>query len=332
MQLRRTAGLSVAALSVAGLVTGPASPASAIVGGALAPQAPAGIGSLQHDHHGDPNWATCSAHALGDDGRGMTDLIVSNAHCGTVEPTTPQIQRMSPQGRRAAWALRSAGDHDGLQPAPADPASYAGAGLRSVPVDPATYHFVGGSVDRFHGVSVGIKQFLIPTGWAWGEPDAQGRQWDIMLAQLEHPIPVRGALIAPVVPWLPVRELGWGQDTPDPSSWHGPLRATLKQTDVPVVPDSDCADAGIGTDEVCLGVAPDNGGTCAGDSGGGGVQRYGRVWLLVATASRGPAPHCGTVNVYTETWPYLPWITTQIAQVEPRTRVAASRAELRAAS
>jgi hypothetical protein len=332
LHFRRTAGLAFTALSVAGLLAGLAGPASAIVGGTDAPRPLAGIGSLQYDHNGYKDWGTCSAHALGDNGHGETDLIVTAAHCGTVEPTSAEVLRMSPQNQRAQWAFRSAVEHDGPLPTPANPASYAGEGLKSVPVDPSTYRFVGGNVNRFQGISVGIKRLMIPKDWAWGEPDAEGHIWDIMVAQLQHPIPARGAMIAPVAPWRPVIELGWGKETPLPESWHGPLRALLKQTSVPVVPKQDCAGAGIGTSEVCLGVAPDRGGACVGDSGGGGVQQYGALSLLVATASRGPEQHCGTVNVYTEVWPYLPWIMKQVAQASPDTRVAATQADVGHAS
>ncbi|MEV6832081.1 hypothetical protein [Amycolatopsis sp. NPDC051102] len=318
--------LITAALMMAGLVAGAAAPASAIVGGTYAPQTYAGIGSLQFDHNGYKDWGFCSAHAFGNDGHGDTKFIVLNSHCGTVPPPQEQVQAMSRQGKVNAAKFRAWAENAGLADAPADPASRAGDGLKSTPVDPASYRFVYGNVNRFEGQSVGIKRFIPPKDWNWGEPDSQGYIWDVMVAELAHPIHVQGALVAPVLPWLPVRELGWGMTNPDPASWIGPngrlpLGPLLKQTDVRVTSKQQCAGAGIGTAEVCLGIAPDGGGTCAGDSSGGGVQRLGRVWVLVATASRGPEERCGTVNVYTEIWPYLGWIVKTMHTLAPDTRV-----------
>ncbi|SFW13710.1 trypsin-like serine protease [Amycolatopsis australiensis] len=303
------------------LVAGAAAPASAIVGGTNAPQTYAGIGSLQLDHNGHKDWGACSAHAFGTNGHGDTKFIALNAHCGTVMPPEAQVQAMSLQGKANFAQFRSWVENAGLADAPADPASHAGEGLKSTPVDPASYRFVYGNVNRFEGQSVGIKRFIPPKDWNWGEPDSQGRVWDVMVAELAHPIHVEGALVAPVLPWLPVRELGWGMTNPDPATWTGPIGPLLKQTDVRVTAKQQCAGAGIGAAEVCLGVAPDGGGTCAGDSGGGGVQRLGRIWVLVATASRGPEQRCGTANVYTEIWPYLGWIVKTMHTVAPDIRV-----------
>ncbi len=322
MTFRRTVvRIITAVLMLAGLLAGAAAPASAIVGGTNAPQTYAGIGSLQYDHNGDKNWGTCSAHALGTDSHGNTRFIVSNSHCGTVPPPQAQVQAMSPQGKANAAKFRSLAVTAGLADAPADPASHAGEGLKSTPVDPASYHFVYGNVNRFAGAAVGIKRFIIPKNWNWGEPDSEGRIWDVMVAELVHPIHVQSALIAPVLPWLPVRELGWGMTNPDPSTWTGPIGPLLKQTDVHVVDKQQCAGAGIGTAEVCLGIAHDGGGMCVGDSGGGGVQQLGRIWVLVATASRGPEEPCGTVNVYTEIRPYLGWIVQKVHAAAPDLRV-----------
>jgi hypothetical protein len=159
----------------------------------------------------------------------------------------------------------------------------------------------------------------------------KGWIWDIALLKLEHPVHYRGATIAPVLPWLSELALGWGMTDPDPATWTHPLGAQLRRNTVPVVANRECAGAGIGKAEVCLGVARDSGGACAGDSGGGGAQRWGNRWVLTATTSRGPQPYCGTPNVYTQLWPYRAWLVQTARSLNASARIdVASVDEVRA--
>lgn len=325
MRFRRLGGL-VAALVSAGLLADLAAPAVAIVGGTNATSVKAGEGTFEYvaPHKGYDHWATCTAHALGSDEDGETDLLITAAQCVTVVPGQPQAKSAEDSARFAAF--RHAAERRGPGTAAPDAARSALEGSASTPENPAAFRYVYGSTNRFTGKSVGIKKWIIPKDWNWGVPDAQGRIWDIALVQLQHPIRVEGAVVAPLLLWKPVTELGWGSTDPRPETWTGPLGPWLRQNTVHVTSRAECAGAGIGTNETCLGVAADGGGTCRGDAGGGGLEKWGGRWVLTAIASRGPAPHCGTPNVYTEIWPYGRWIIHQIHDLEPQLRVEATRA------
>ncbi|MEV5721751.1 trypsin-like serine protease [Amycolatopsis mediterranei] len=302
MRLRRTSRAVIAGqLATAGLVGVAVTPAAAIVGGSAAEAPDAGIGSLQVEANGVPDWGFCSAHLVGNGRAGETDLALTNAHCVTDPPPEAQVEVQGP----IAQVTTQAGYFRTL----AVPLREAAAGT-------TPYTFVVGSADRFAREHVGVAAVAASERWAWGTPDpgvvdpkTKGWIWDIAVLKLAHPVHYRGALIAPVLPWLSERALGWGMTNPDPATWgHHPLGAQLHRNDVPVVPAQQCADAGIGKAEVCLGVARDGGGACAGDSGGGGLQRWGTRWVLTATTSRGPQLYCCTVNVYTQVWPYRAWL------------------------
>uniref|UniRef100_UPI003F495F1C hypothetical protein n=1 Tax=Amycolatopsis sp. CA-096443 TaxID=3239919 RepID=UPI003F495F1C len=325
LRLRRTLEIAASLAAAAGLAVGLSAPADAIVGGHRSTENLGGIGVMVHPDKGHEDWASCAAQPFGINENGETDLLVTAGQCVTVQPPAGQVRAMTPEGRKNFAAFRKATGRAGAAAAATGPSGRSGTGLQSTPEDPAQWKWVYGSVNRFVGTPVGVKRWIIPPAWAWGQPDARGDVWDLALIQLQHPVPVRGALIAPVLPWLPVTELGWGKDNPDPASWKNlPLGPWLRQNDVRVTAHADCAAAGIGHDEVCLGVAPDRGGTCLGDAGGLGLQRLGDVQLLTAIASRGVAAGCGTVNVYTRVWSHAAWILDQVRALEPRTRVAAA--------
>ncbi|WP_336159895.1 trypsin-like serine protease [Amycolatopsis sp. VC5-11] len=310
----------------AALLVSLAAPAEAIVGGTTATAIKAGEGTFEYvnPHNGYQHWATCTAHALGSDENGQTDLLITAAQCVTVMPgQQPQAKSAADTARFAA--LRHTAVRPGSGTAAPDLARSALEGSASTPEDPASFRYVYGSTNRFTGKSVGIKKWIIPKDWNWGVPDAQGRIWDIALVQLQHPIKIRGAVVAPLWPGE-ITELGWGHTDPRPETWTGPLGPWLHQTAVHTVSRSQCAAGGIGTNEACLGVAANGGGTCKGDAGGGGVRRWGTQWVLTAIASRGIENHCGTANIYTEIWPYGRWIIHQIHDLEPQLRVEATRA------
>lgn len=324
LRLRRTSRAAIAGLlALGGLAGGAVTPAAAIVGGTAAEAPYAGIGSLQVEANGVPDWGRCSAHLIGNGRVGETDLAVTNAHCVTDPGPQAQAEIQSPtaQVKTQAGYFRS------------QAALYRKAAPGTTP-----FTFVVGSTDRFAGEHVRVAAVGTPDRWAWGTPDpgvvdkkTTGWIWDIALLKLDHPVRYRGATIAPVLPGLSELALGWGMTDPDPATWTHPLGAQLHRNTVPVVADLECAGAGIGKAEVCLGVARDGGGACAGDSGGGGLQRWGNRWVLTATTSRGPQPHCGTPNVYTRLWPYRAWLVQTARSLNTSARIdVASVDEVRA--
>jgi hypothetical protein len=314
LRLRRTSRAAIAGLlALAGLAGVAVTPAAAIIGGSAAEAPYAGIGSLQVEANGVPDWGLCSAHLLGNGRDGETDLAVTNAHCVTAPPPEAQVEVQGPtvQIKTQAGYFRSL----------AVPARKAAPGITS-------YTFVVGSTDRFAGEHVRVTAVGAPDRWAWGTPDpgvvdkkTKGWIWDIALLKLEHPVHYRGATIAPVLPWLSELAAGWGMTDPNPATWTHPLGAQLNRNTVPVVANQECAGAGIGKAEVCLGVARDGGGACAGDSGGGGAQRWGNRWMLTATTSRGPQLYCGTPNVYTRLWDYRTWLVQTARWLDTSARI-----------
>lgn len=326
MRFRRTLRFAAALAATVSLAGGLAEPAAAVVGGAPAQTTRAGIGSLQQPRDGHPDWGTCSAHALALDGSGWTDLLVTAAQCVTVMPgaQSPQVRAMTDDGRARYAQYRRAAEDTGTATAATGRADRPAAGLHSTPEDPSSYRFVFGSVDRFRGEKAAVARFLIPKDWAWGQKDARGNVWDLALAQLAHPIRIRGAILAPVLPG-PATVQGWGRDNPDPATWHGPLGPWLRQSaDMRVTDPKTCADAGIGADELCLGPGTDRGGPCQGDAGSGAVQHLAGLDLVTMLVSRGPAPHCGTANVFTSVQAHGRWILDQIRALEPHARIAAA--------
>jgi hypothetical protein len=207
-----------------------------IVGGDPAPIAYAGAGSLQLRDHDDPNWHTCGLTLIAQDQNAALEAI--NAHCVSDPPSQAQVAQMSPVGKANLAAFRADVRDTGID--------------RS---DPAIYHARFGSTDRLHdGTVTTLKAILVPPDWKWGEPDKDGRIWDIALV-LSGPIPgVAPARIATPQLWQSAREIGWGVTTPDPSTWSGPAPAQLSRLDVPLLRNSKCAAAGIGVGELCAGV------------------------------------------------------------------------------
>ncbi|SFQ29232.1 trypsin-like serine protease [Amycolatopsis rubida] len=333
--MRRTAGTVLAVLAFVVALLAAAAPAGAIVGGVRADAPRAGIGSWQYFRDGHPDWGTCSAHALRTDEDGLTDLLVTGSQCVTVMPgpQSQQVRSMTDEGKARYAQFRAAAEKAGRTAASPERADRPAPGLQSTPEDPATFRFVFNSANRFQGERVGVKRFLVPKEWDWGEKDKRGYVWDLSLVQLEHPIRVKGAIVAPVLDWKTVTTQGWGRDTADPGTWKGPLGPWLRQTDGRVTAHADCAGAGIGADEVCVAPGRNAGAACQGDSGGGGSQELFGTDVLTMLVSRGPQPYCGTVNVYSSIWAHGRWIAEQVRALEPQARVAAvSQSDLRRAA
>ncbi|WP_406639208.1 S1 family peptidase [Amycolatopsis sp. WGS_07] len=327
MRFRRLGGV-VAALVSAMLLAGLAAPAEAIVGGTRANDIKAGEGTIEYaiPHNGYDHWATCAAQAIGSDGNGETDLLITAAQCVTVMPGQTKAKSAADTARLAAFRHAAERSGTGTGTAAPDAARSAREQLKSTPENPSEFRYVYGSTNRFAGKSVGIKKWVIPKDWNWGVPDARGRIWDLALVQLAHPIKVRGAVVAPLMRWKPITILGWGFTDPRPETWTGPLGPWLNQNTVHTTARSQCAAGGIGTNEACFGVAADGGSTCKGDAGGGSVQLLGSRWVLTAIASRGIENRCGTPNIYTEIWKYGAWIIRQIRDLAPQLRVQTDKA------
>lgn len=308
-----TASMTPAVASVSTASTAvPASMAAAapmIVGGTQAPVAYSGAGSLQLLDHGDPDWHTCGVTLI------SSTLAVTAAHCVTDEPGAADARTFSPAGKANLAALRQL---------VADTDVTAGRD------NPALYHVRLGSTDRLHGGVVrGLRAIVVNPSWAWGQPDKEGWIGDIALLVLNAPVTtVRPAILWPARIHATVREIGWGVTDPNPDPAPMPAPEYLRQDDTHVVPAQQCAAAGIGAAELCLGIPRDGGGSCAGDSGSGALQQAGGTWVLVGSTSRGPEANCGTVNVYTAIWPYVPWILKIAVQQTPTGRVSTRAAPI----
>lgn len=312
----RSAAVTAAAIVVASLGAAPATAADGgshgdvspmIVGGTPAPVAYAGVGSIQLDKNGFPDWHSCGSVLI------APRFEITAAHCLSRMPSGPPQRADKSRNTAQDAFLRE---------------STAGTGpqAQTDPHDPKAYTIRNGSTNRFTGGTTrGVRSISLHPSWKWGTPDKDGRIGDIALIELARPVwTVQPAQLDLPDAGRPVREIGWGMTNPDPASWGAPAPAQLRQVDVPIVKRGECDAVGIGRAEICLGNTPDGGGACTGDSGGSAIQRSGRDWVVVGLASRGVTQRCGTPNVYTEVAPYVPWIIRAARAIDPAVQIAQS--------
>ncbi len=279
-----------------------------IVGGERAPAAYAGAGSIQLKKNGVKDWHTCNGALI------HPSFVLTVGHCLSIQPSAPQ--RADKAGELAWRAFQQA-------PPPKRP----GVGTQAVPQDPSQYTLRIGSINRHHGGAVRhVTSISLPDPWEWGVPDAEGYVWDLALIQLDRPVP--GWQVTPAKLGYPkagkqTRIIGWGVTDPDPSHWGAPAPAWLRQLNVPIAAKAECAKAGIGRGETCLGTAPNGGTACAGDSGGGALQRYGRDWVLIGLGSRSHTQACVSPTIYTTVAEprYLQWIIETAHQRDRSTQI-----------
>ncbi len=279
-----------------------------IVGAERAPEAYAGAGSIQLAKNGVGDWHTCSGALI------HSSFVVTAGHCLSVMTEAPQ--RADRAGELAWRAFKQA-----------PPPRRAGVGTQANPQDPSQYTLRIGSTNRHFGGAVrGVKSISLPKHWEWGMPDGDGYIWDLAVIQLDHPVPgwqVKPAKLAYPKAGKQTRIIGWGVTDPDPAHWGSPAPTWLRQLDVPIAPKDDCAPAGIGRGEICLGTAPNGGTACAGDSGGGALQRYGRDWFLTGLGSRSHTQSCVASTIYTQVAEprFLLWIIHTMHQRDAQTQV-----------
>jgi secreted trypsin-like serine protease len=167
------------------------------------------------------------------------------------------------------------------------------------------FHLRIGSLSRVEGgVVVDVAQILPHANWHWsvGGPDPA---FDIAMLRLAAYVPLRPFAIPNRTHGNKVLEIGWGLTDNNATS----LPITLQQLGTTLLPAQRCAAAGITVGELCLDSPHGNSGAWLGDSGGPGLQRLGRQWLLVGGASRETTEIGGTGPiVYTNITFYRSWI------------------------
>jgi hypothetical protein len=149
LRLRRTSRAAIAGLlALAGLAGVAVTPAAAIIGGTPAEAPQAGIGSLQVEANGVPDWGRCSAHLIGNGRDGETDLAVTNAQCVTDPGPEAQVDLPGPTVQvttRAGYSRSLAAPH------------------RKAARGTTPFTFVVGSTDRFAGEHVRVAAVGPPT-------------------------------------------------------------------------------------------------------------------------------------------------------------------------
>jgi secreted trypsin-like serine protease len=192
------------------------------------------------------------------------------------------------------------------------------------------FHIRVGSLNRRDGgVVAQVAQILPNADWHWavGGPAPAS---DIAMLKLAAYVPLTPYRIPFRVHGRDVREIGWGLlHTTDPA-----LPLDLQQLDTQLLPLSRCAAAGITVGELCLDSPDSNSGACYGDSGGPGLQRAGRTWVVIGGASRETVADCGIgPNVYTDLTFFRQWIFQVIrtGTVPPATTSVTRQATVAAA-
>uniref|UniRef100_A0A8C0J073 Vitamin K-dependent protein C n=1 Tax=Chelonoidis abingdonii TaxID=106734 RepID=A0A8C0J073_CHEAB len=109
---------------------------------------------------------------------------------------------------------------------------------------------------------------------------------------------------------------GWGSKSGDSSNYS----AVLRYIEIPMVPQSECAQAmrhDISENMLCAGIIGDEQDACGGDSGGPMITKFKNTWFLVGLVSWGEG--CGKLKkfgVYTKVSQYLEWIHQQIKTMD----------------
>jgi trypsin len=193
------------------------------------------------------------------------------------------------------------------------------------PISPSQVDVVLGRTDLTApgGERIPVDRIALYPGFAFNGASG-GPIGDVALLHLSGPssAPVMN-LIAPgdvagVVPGTPARIAGWGA-----TAEGGNHVANLREAQVPIVADADCArayGAGYSTAaSLCAGLPGGGVDTCQGDSGGplGVIDQSGAAVLLGATSSGIGCARAGFPGIYTRLSTYRDWIMQTMGLAAP---------------
>lgn len=150
---------------------------------------------------------------------------------------------------------------------------------QSVPLDPTRIRLSVGSRRLDAGQIVASAWVAVAPGWAWATQPAGQPVANVAIIKPATPIHLPALALSPHArPGTTVRAVGGGFTD---AAGEGRAAEILQQRDVKLLPASQCADALIGPDEVC--VAPTE---CQGDAGYPVLTRGHHEWATLGGASR----------------------------------------------
>ncbi|WP_406637626.1 S1 family peptidase [Amycolatopsis sp. WGS_07] len=189
-----------------------------------------------------------------------------------------------------------------------------------IPAKDKRFHVRAGLDRTKGGTTADVSGIYVNPHWT-GKINPPAETADLALLHVNRPLRVRPVPLAWTAPRAGTRLVtyGWGSKdaTPHPDRHNLPTR--LQELHLNVIPDAECADAGISRGEFCTGHKDDTGrniGPGYGDAGGPAIVHddKGRPWI-VGIDSHGGSPVPGASNTaFTSTAHYIDWIWDTIAE------------------